>query len=120
MPQLVSDTGVPRFASRLLETLFAFKQGAFALYSPAITAQALVLADDTVARNDQRHGVIGAGVGDRPAGSRLTDRISDLAIGSCFAQGYRLQLLPDLDLEGGSAYIQWQIENAAANLRARR
>ena len=97
-------------AAGLAELAFLLEQGALAFDAPAVAAQALVRPDDAVAGNHQRDRVSGAGIGHGAAGAGLADGGGDLAVAARLAGGNGLQFAPDLQLKGGRAQVQRQID----------
>ena len=63
-------------------------------------------ADGAVTRNDQRHGIVGAGVANGPRCFRMPNRLSKLTVGARAAYRDCLQRLPDLPLKCGGLHIQ--------------
>lgn len=86
---------------------FSFQQLLLPLQSPTITPQALVLANDAVARNHQGDRVRGTGARNRAHRFFLANGSGNFTVGMRLAIRDRSQLLPNLPLKSRSLNIQW-------------
>lgn len=83
-----------------------FQQETFRLQSAGIADQLMVAADDPMAWDQYGDGIGAVGGGDGPDGLGVADRLGQLRVGTGFAIGNSLELLPDQVLERGAGEEQ--------------
>lgn len=89
---------------------FMREEGALAVQAPAIAGQIAVLANDAVARDNDRYWIGGAGASDGANGAGFADGSRHFAIGFRRAVGDSPQFFPDAPLKRGCLYVGRQIE----------
>ena len=83
----------------LMPALFVVEQPLFALQAAAVTGEAAVFADDTVAGNEDREAVGTVGSGHGAHGGRVAELFGQRLIMGGFAVGDGLQRIPHLPLK---------------------
>ena len=95
------ENALERFPLQRQQRLLAFD-------APSISADAAVLANDTMAGDRDRHRIGGTGTGHGANCARPADRLGDLTVRSRGPERNRLQVGPHAALEGCGANIEGQ------------
>src|SRR5262245_59115087 len=96
--------------SSMFVSRFLIQQRSLALDAPAVAAQPTVLADHTMAWDDQRDWVGRAGACNCSRRRGLAERLGDSPVGAGAAVGDGPQRLINSPLERGRLYVERQIE----------
>lgn len=90
-----------------------FEQRFFDVESAAVSGQRFVTADDAMARNDERDGILPVGGTHSAGGFRVPDPCGEFAIADGFAVGNAQQFIPDKALESSAFRCERQVERLA-------
>src|SRR5215831_14368903 len=84
------------------------QQSLLSLYAPSVPSDAAVLANDAMARDNNRDRIRGARSSNSAASARLANRLSNLSVGLRLTERNRLQVGPYPPLESRGANVERQ------------